>query len=64
MKWGGYHSAAAKNKAIIVVAHAMLVITWTVLAGGIPTTNSAPATSPAASTPTGKPAAWSPGSKP
>jgi transposase len=35
MKWGGYHSPAAKKKAIIVVAHAMLVIIWHVLAGGV-----------------------------
>jgi transposase len=34
MKWGGYHSPTAKKKAIIVVAHAMLVIIWHVLAGG------------------------------
>jgi transposase len=26
MKWGGYRSPVAKKKAIIVVAHAMLVI--------------------------------------
>jgi transposase len=35
MKWGGYRSPAAKKKAIIVVAHAMLVIIWHVLAGGV-----------------------------
>jgi transposase len=35
MKWGGYHSPTAKKKAIIVVAHAMLVIVWHVLAGGV-----------------------------
>ena len=34
MKWGGYRSPAAKKKAIIVVAHAILVITWHVLATG------------------------------
>ena len=34
MKWGGYRSPTAKKKAIIVVAHAMLVIIWHVLAGG------------------------------
>jgi transposase len=34
MKWGGYHSPTAKKKAIIVVAHAMVVIIWHVLAGG------------------------------
>jgi transposase len=57
MKWGGYRSPLAKKKAIIVVAHALLVIIWHVLATGSPTTNSAPATSPAARTPNGKPAA-------
>jgi transposase len=36
MKWGGYRSPAAKKKAIMVVAHAMLVIIWHVLAGGTP----------------------------
>ena len=36
MKWGGYRSPAAKNKAIIVVAHAMITITWHVLATGRP----------------------------
>jgi transposase len=36
MKWGGYRSAIAKNKAIIVVAHAILVIIWHVLATGKP----------------------------
>jgi transposase len=36
MKWGGYRSPTAKKKAIIVVAHAMLVIVWHVLAGGAP----------------------------
>jgi len=35
MKWGGYRSQTAKKKAIIVVAHAMLVIIWHVLAGGV-----------------------------
>jgi transposase len=35
MKWGGYRSPTAKNKAIIVVAHALLVIIWHVLAGGV-----------------------------
>ena len=34
MKWGGYRSRTAKKKAIIVVAHAMLVIIWHVLATG------------------------------
>jgi transposase len=32
MKWGGYRSPTAKKKAIIVVAHALLVIIWHVLA--------------------------------
>jgi transposase len=36
MKWGGYRSATAKKKAIIVTAHAMLVIIWHVLATGTP----------------------------
>jgi transposase len=36
MKWGGYRSRTAKKKAIIVVAHALLVIIWHVLATGRP----------------------------
>ena len=36
MKWGGYRSQLAKKKAIIVVAHALLVIIWHVLATGRP----------------------------
>jgi len=36
MKWGGYRSTAAQNKAIIVVAHALLVIIWHILATGKP----------------------------
>ena len=36
MKWGGYRSPTAKKKAIMVVAHAMLVIIWHVLATGRP----------------------------
>ena len=36
MKWGGYRSQLAKKKAIIVVAHAVLVIIWHVLATGKP----------------------------
>jgi transposase len=36
MKWGGYRSAIARNKAIMVVAHAILVIIWHVLATGKP----------------------------
>jgi transposase len=33
---GGYRSAAAKNKAIVTVAHAILVIIWTMLTTGRP----------------------------
>jgi transposase len=36
MKWGGYRSQLARKKAIIVVAHAILVIIWHVLATGKP----------------------------
>jgi transposase len=36
MKFGGYRSTIAKKKAIIVVAHAMIVIIWHVLATGRP----------------------------
>ena len=36
MKWGGYRSRAAKQKAIVVVAHALIVIIWHVLATGKP----------------------------
>ena len=36
MKWGGYRSHIAKSKAIVVVAHAILVIIWHVLATGKP----------------------------
>ncbi|GAA3831895.1 hypothetical protein GCM10022226_61310 [Sphaerisporangium flaviroseum] len=36
MKWGGYRSPLAKKKAIVVVAHAMIVIVWHVLATGKP----------------------------
>lgn len=36
MKWGGYRNPVAKKKAIVVVAHAMLVIIWHVLATGKP----------------------------
>jgi transposase len=36
IKWGGYRSPAAKNKAIVVVAHAMIVIIWHILATGKP----------------------------
>jgi integrase len=34
MKWGGYRSPTARKRAIIVVAHTILVIIWHVLAGG------------------------------
>jgi hypothetical protein len=34
MRNGGYRNAIAKKKAIITVAHAMLVISWHVLATG------------------------------
>jgi transposase len=36
MKWGGYRSAIAKKKAIVVVAHALIVIIWHILATGKP----------------------------
>ena len=36
MRWGGYRSKLAKKKAIMVVAHAMIVIIWHVLATGKP----------------------------
>jgi transposase len=36
MKWGGYRSRTAKKKAIVVVAHALLVTIWHVLATGKP----------------------------
>ena len=36
MKWGGYRSPTAKKKAIIVAAHAILVIIWHVLAADRP----------------------------
>lgn len=36
MKWGGYRSPPAKKKAIIVVAHALVIIIWHVLATGKP----------------------------
>src|SRR2546429_199907 len=36
MKWGGYRSQTAKKKAIVVVAHAMIVIIWHILATGKP----------------------------
>ncbi|MGH3301000.1 MAG: IS110 family transposase [Streptosporangiaceae bacterium] len=36
MKWGGYRSPIAKKKAIVVVAHALIVIIWHILATGKP----------------------------
>jgi transposase len=36
MKFGGYRSQIAKKKAIIVVAHALIVIIWHILATGKP----------------------------
>ena len=36
MRNGGYRSKTARNKAIITVAHAILVIIWHVLATGTP----------------------------
>jgi transposase len=36
MKWGGYRSQAAKKKAIVVVARALIVIIWHILATGKP----------------------------
>jgi hypothetical protein len=36
MKWGGYRNQTAKKKAIIVFAHAMLVIVWHVLVTATP----------------------------
>ncbi len=36
MKWGGYRSQAAKKKAIVVAAHALVVIIWHILATGKP----------------------------
>jgi transposase len=36
MKFGGYRSSIAKKKAIVVVAHALIVISWHILATGQP----------------------------
>ena len=36
MKWGGYRSQIAKKKAIVVVAHALVIIIWHILATGKP----------------------------
>ena len=51
MKSGGYRSTSAKNKAIIVVAHAILIIVWHVLATGTPYQELGATTSTAAWTP-------------
>ena len=39
LRFGGYHNPAAKKKAIIAVAHTLLVIIWHVLATGTPYTD-------------------------
>ena len=57
MKWGGYRSRTAKKKAIIVVAHAMLVIIWHILATGKPYVELGDDFFSAAWTPNAKPAA-------
>jgi hypothetical protein len=36
MKNGGYRSSTAQKKAIVVVAHAMIVIIWHVMVTGTP----------------------------
>ena len=36
MKWGGYRSPTAKKKAIVVAAHALIVIIWHILATAQP----------------------------
>ena len=36
MKWGGYRSQIAKKKAIVVVAHTLVIIIWHILATGKP----------------------------
>ena len=48
MTSGGYRGTAAKNQAVIVAVHVILVIIRYVLATGIPATNSTSATSTAA----------------
>ena len=58
-RFGGFHSPAAKKKAIIAVAHKLIVILW-----HGPTRIWAPTTSPTESTPTRNAAASSPGSRP
>jgi transposase len=55
MKWGGYRKPVAKKKAIVVVAHAMLVIVWHVLATGKPYLELGEDYPPTAATQTRKP---------
>ena len=43
---GGYRSKTAQNKAVITVAHAILLIIWHVLATGTPCDDQRPQTSP------------------
>jgi hypothetical protein len=57
MRDGGYRSKAARNKAIITVAHAILVINWNILSTGKPYEDSARTTSAAGPAPSGRPAA-------
>ena len=57
MKWGGYRSPTAKKKAIVVVAHAMIVIIWHILATGKPYHELGADYFTAPWTPNGKPAA-------
>jgi transposase len=38
LRLGGYHNKTAKNKAILAVAHTMIVIIWHVLTEAIPYT--------------------------
>lgn len=74
MKWDGYRSQAAKKKAIVVVAHALVVIIWHILATGQPhhelgadyfTRRLDPNGKPAASSPSLRPSATpSPSSQP
>jgi Transposase IS116/IS110/IS902 family len=63
MKWGGYRSQAAKKKAIVVVAHALVVIIWHILATGKPYHELGADYFTRRLDPNGKPAASSPGSK-
>jgi hypothetical protein len=64
MKWGGHRSSTAKNKAIVVVAHALIVIIWHILAPGKPYHELGADYFTSRLDPNGKPAASSPGSKP